>query len=665
MAWTARSNEEEREYFDSPSILDSKVTKLAELIKSSKYMTCFTGAGISTSAGIPDFRSGLNTVLDTGAGAWAQEAAIQNGIDITPNRELKTVSMLNALPTTTHMTLVELNNLGILKYLISQNCDGLHRRSGYNPQYLSELHGNTNLEICRICNKQYFRDYDVCVEHNDIDNHLTGRKCKNGKCKGRLYDTTINFGEHLNDFIWNAAEENAKKSDFCLVLGSSLTVIPAANLPEIIGKNHKLCIVNLQKTPLDHLCDIKIYAKCDDVMELLMQKLNIKIPEWTLKRYINVNVNYKTKFISINGVDFDGTPYDILSLIKLIINNKKFIKRNKQCSNGGVFRKCLSSHNDIIKLELGFMGHYNEPYIVIELNKYIHSMKKEEFMLKLVYNPSNRQWTVSKADDENIYDVLQEEKLNNIGGTAQIFDFQLNYITDYVLNDNQQKNDKIIYCGHCTMPPEFCRYSLCDEQYKQCLVWMFNNNLTSFMNEIHDLQKRNIAIFNQIHFLCVFKKIKVIYYWLCLADKIISDDLVCLIAKYIGKLEDDSLNEKSTATKRIIVSMEKCKGNKGVKQKEKVTTSVGGLLESGLNIKEKEIKQAFKIKFASGVCCNFINGRKGEKQFIIQGDIRYDIMKFIKQKYSISPKLLFYEIEKELFNACNTKTGMVLPPYSY
>eukprot|EP01083_Nonionella_stella_P244793 851544_1 len=153
MSWTARSNDEEREYFDKPKVLNKKIAKLAKLIQNSNHFICFTGAGISTSAGIADYRSGLNTVLETGAGAWAKEAALEKGIDITPNKKVKHVAMLNAMPTATHMALVELNNQNILKYLISQNVDGLHRRSGFNPNCLSELHGNSNLELCKICKK--------------------------------------------------------------------------------------------------------------------------------------------------------------------------------------------------------------------------------------------------------------------------------------------------------------------------------------------------------------------------------------------------------------------------------------------------------------------------------------------------------------------------------
>ena len=145
MAHTARTAEEEIEYFDSSKELDAKVTKLAKMIQKAKHFTVFTGAGISTSAGIPDFRSGVNTVLETGAGAWAKAAAIEKGINFKPKKKLKVKSTLQAIPTPTHMALVKLNQQGILKYLISQNCDGLHRRSGFDPKCISELHGNTNL----------------------------------------------------------------------------------------------------------------------------------------------------------------------------------------------------------------------------------------------------------------------------------------------------------------------------------------------------------------------------------------------------------------------------------------------------------------------------------------------------------------------------------------
>lgn len=129
---------------------------MAELIKNSKYFTAFTGAGISTSTGIPDFRSGVNTVLPTGAGVWEKQAK-----KIQQDRKLIKTSMLKAYPSPTHMSLVELERKGILKFLISQNVDGLHRRSGFCPKKMAELHGNTNIEKCLKCRKHYLRDFKV------------------------------------------------------------------------------------------------------------------------------------------------------------------------------------------------------------------------------------------------------------------------------------------------------------------------------------------------------------------------------------------------------------------------------------------------------------------------------------------------------------------------
>ena len=105
----------------------------------SKYFIAFTGAGISTSCGIPDYRSGVNTVLPTGPGAWEKKA---QKVKSDPKKK---VDMNKAIPSFTHMALVSLERAGLLKYLVSQNTDGLHMKSGFNPKKLSDLHGNRNL----------------------------------------------------------------------------------------------------------------------------------------------------------------------------------------------------------------------------------------------------------------------------------------------------------------------------------------------------------------------------------------------------------------------------------------------------------------------------------------------------------------------------------------
>ena len=114
MTTAHKTDEEKQEFFDTPDELEKKVSQLAEWVKSSKHFIVFTGAGVSTSAGIPDFRSGVNTVLQTGPGCWERKAT---GTTVKPKKE---VDMNQAVPTPCHMALCELEKAGYLKFLISQ-----------------------------------------------------------------------------------------------------------------------------------------------------------------------------------------------------------------------------------------------------------------------------------------------------------------------------------------------------------------------------------------------------------------------------------------------------------------------------------------------------------------------------------------------------------------
>ncbi len=200
------------------------------------------------------------------------------------------------------------------RYVISQNVDGLHKRSGIKPENMSELHGNIYLEVCDDCGTEYLRPFSV-TEHsgNDVDcsnmsfkdmAHCTGRRCDT--CKGILRDTIINFGEvskqvvvtakflhvsfrnmkefgsnynlftfsnifqSLPSYLLKRAKKHSKECDLMLILGSSLTVSPANQLP-LYAK--EMVIVNLQKTEYDSKAAIRIFAKTDIVMQLLMEYL--------------------------------------------------------------------------------------------------------------------------------------------------------------------------------------------------------------------------------------------------------------------------------------------------------------------------------------------------------------------------------------------------------
>lgn len=99
--------------------------------------------------------------------------------------------MKSAVPSYTHMALVSMEKRGLLKYLVSQNTDGLHVRSGFNPAKLAELHGNRCLEKCKKCKSQFLRDFRT-REAKKVHDHATSRKCE--KCGGVLHDSIINFG---------------------------------------------------------------------------------------------------------------------------------------------------------------------------------------------------------------------------------------------------------------------------------------------------------------------------------------------------------------------------------------------------------------------------------------------------------------------------------------
>lgn len=334
-----KDDDEYREFLDSDKLVLRKVQELAALVrKHAGKVVVYTGAGISTGAGIPDFRSGLNSVTGMPAGKWCQDATRAQWTDKERAEEEKrkntTVSTLNAIPTRSHMALVALQKAGILKGLISQNCDGLHRRSGFPSEHLAELHGNSNLEYCPWCGKEYLRDFRASTgrhtvgkdlkqklwpQHEKLDlinprkgNHYTGRRCMAEGCEGWLFDSTIDFGDNLPEVHIERGYKLAGEAGLCIVLGSRCSVSPACDMPISVGSSKRaLVVVNLQKTAADiHSC-LRIGSKIDGVMVPLMEALGIPIPEFSLKRRVRVSRGADAN-IQISAVEDDGTPTDLL-----------------------------------------------------------------------------------------------------------------------------------------------------------------------------------------------------------------------------------------------------------------------------------------------------------------------------------------------------------------
>ncbi|RYC66096.1 hypothetical protein CHU98_g177 [Xylaria longipes] len=351
--------EAERE--ELASVLDKKADALVKLIRKSKHFIVCTGAGVSTSAGIADFRGP--------SGVWTLRAQGKQA----QNRK----STLQAIPTPTHMALVELQNHGILTYLISQNCDGLHRRSDFRA---------------------------VSTYEKSIHDHRTGRQC--AICRGALLDTIINFGENLFEEPLRLAREHADKADLCLVLGSSLTVSPSNEIPETVGgkRGAKLAICNLQSTPVDRLSDIRIFAKTDDFMTRVMAKLGLPISSFILRRRLVIRQETGAdgrQQLVVQGIDVDGTPASFLQSVRLDYN-RRVVRSEPFVIN---FRSNPEPATRL-KLELEFMGHYGEPNLEVE---YIYEdVGSTEAYYFLEYNPDDGNWTATQSEDSHHDDRAQD-----------------------------------------------------------------------------------------------------------------------------------------------------------------------------------------------------------------------------------------------------------------
>ncbi|WMV39991.1 hypothetical protein MTR67_033376 [Solanum verrucosum] len=276
------------EYFDPPLLLQDKIERLAVMIQKSKHLVVFTGAGISTSCGIPDFRGPK--------GIWT----LQREGKALPEASLP---FHHATPSMTHMALVELEKAGFLKFLISQelssfsslgdlnpqpleleNIDGLHLRSGIPREKLSELHGDSFMERCPSCGIEYMRDFEI----ETIGLKETARRCSKVGCGARLKDTVLDWEDALPPKEMNPAERHCKMADVVLCLGTSLQITPACNLPlKSLKGGGKIVIVNLQKTPKDKKASLLIHGLVDknvyqysyeQVITGVMEFLSLRIP---------------------------------------------------------------------------------------------------------------------------------------------------------------------------------------------------------------------------------------------------------------------------------------------------------------------------------------------------------------------------------------------------
>jgi NAD-dependent deacetylase len=251
-------------------VVDDLVERIAEWAAGAKRGVAFTGAGISTESGIPDFR-GPN-------GFWKRndqaKFTIQNYVRDPEHRKERwrmatqgsSFMRTDVQPNAGHVALAKLEELGAIRGVITQNIDGLHARAG-NTKVL-ELHGNATRIGCLSCGESW--------PNNEIlDRVRAGEEdpsCTN--CGGILKSTTISFGQQLPPDVVEEAQRWSLEADFFLVVGSSLIVYPAASFPQMARQvGAKLAIVNREPTEQDATADAVIHGDAGPTLSALVERV--------------------------------------------------------------------------------------------------------------------------------------------------------------------------------------------------------------------------------------------------------------------------------------------------------------------------------------------------------------------------------------------------------
>lgn len=248
------------------SLSEEKIELAGRIIANSKHVVVFTGAGISAESGIPTFRGedGLWKRYDP------EEVASIWGFRKNPKAfwefSLELRNKLFAEPNPAHYAIAELEKIGIVKAVITQNIDMLHQRAG--SKRVLELHGSTGKLDCLDCKKEYdWGDYIEVFEKKEIPRC---KVCGSWYVKPRV----VLFGEPLPRDVLEEAIEESRMADTFIVVGSSLVVYPAAELPYIAKTcGAKMIIINAEPTHADRIFDVVIHGKAGEIMPRILEKV--------------------------------------------------------------------------------------------------------------------------------------------------------------------------------------------------------------------------------------------------------------------------------------------------------------------------------------------------------------------------------------------------------
>lgn len=243
--------------------LNTAIASLGDMVGDARVVVPFTGAGISTECGIPDFRSP--------GGLWTKNKPIPFDEFIT-SQEARNESWRrrfamadefgDARPGRGHRALASLYRAGKVPAIITQNIDNLHQTSGFSPRDVVELHGNTTYASCLDCDERY--ELDWVRSRMDAANGCA----PDCRCGGFIKTATISFGQAMPDAAMQRAQDLALACDLFLAIGSSLVVWPAAGFPLMAKRNGaRLVIINREATEFDDIADLVVRQDIGTVLE--------------------------------------------------------------------------------------------------------------------------------------------------------------------------------------------------------------------------------------------------------------------------------------------------------------------------------------------------------------------------------------------------------------
>ena len=238
------------------------------LVAGASRIVGFTGAGISTESGVPDFRSPN--------GVWAQNRIVdfrefvsseEGRVEYWRQKIAGWPAMREAQPNPGHHAFVELHRQGRLDALVTQNIERLHQRSGLPAEKVLELHGTTTEAVCLTCGDRITSD-EACRR---VEGGEKAPRCQ--LCGGYLKPATISFGQAMPHDVMLRAQNAAETCDLLLAVGSSLVVEPAASIPRIAKQaGARLVIVNREPTPLDGIADAVVRGEIGAVLPGLVRR---------------------------------------------------------------------------------------------------------------------------------------------------------------------------------------------------------------------------------------------------------------------------------------------------------------------------------------------------------------------------------------------------------